>query len=313
MFEKKGAFVTMIVPYKEDGEIDYGTAERYVDWYREGGLHGIFSVCQSTEIQYLTVEEIAKLNRLVYDRVQEQNRTAKKKMTVVSSGHIGRTVDQQAYNLNRVAESGTDALIFITNRLDPDREGDDVFIRNAEQLIAKLPADLPLGLYECPAPYKRLVTPRILQWCRDTGRFTYMKDTCCDTAEIRERIKILDGSSFGIYNANCQTLLRSLRDGAAGYCGIMANFHPKLYSWLCEHYGDNDELVERVQALLCSLGFIENGLPYPLTAKYHMNIEGIPTIVRSRNRFAYEMTDYAGDCVRQMRLLTKSAERELGL
>ena len=258
-------------------------------------------------------EEIVRLNKLVYDTVQEQNRGAENRMTVVSSGHIGRTVRQQAENLNRVIDSGTDALILITNRLDPDREGDDVWIRNAEELLSKLPDNIPLGLYECPAPYKRLMTPRILQWCKDTGRFTYMKDTCCDAAEMKVRTALLDGSAFGLYNANCQTLLETLRNGAAGYCGIMANFHPKLYSWLCAHYNEHTEAVERVQALLCTCGFIESGLAYPLTAKYHMNLEGIPTVVRSGNRFVGELTEYGRDCVRQMRLLTKATERDLGL
>ena len=32
---------TMITPYKNDGSIDFDTAEKYVDWYYENGLDGI--------------------------------------------------------------------------------------------------------------------------------------------------------------------------------------------------------------------------------------------------------------------------------
>ena len=71
--------------------------------------------------------------------------------------------------------------------IDPNNEGDDVFIANGEKLLAQLPADAKLGFYECPYPYKRLVTPKILDWCLSTGRFYYMKDTCCDAALIAER------------------------------------------------------------------------------------------------------------------------------
>ena len=40
---------TMITPYKKDGSVDYETCEKYVDWYFENGLDGIFAVCQSSE------------------------------------------------------------------------------------------------------------------------------------------------------------------------------------------------------------------------------------------------------------------------
>ena len=50
-------FTTMITPYLADGSVDLETARKYVDWYFENGLTGIFAVCQSSEIFYLTLEE----------------------------------------------------------------------------------------------------------------------------------------------------------------------------------------------------------------------------------------------------------------
>ena len=54
-------FTTMITPYHKDGTVDFETAERYVDWYYENGLDGIFAVCQSSEIFYLSLQERAEL------------------------------------------------------------------------------------------------------------------------------------------------------------------------------------------------------------------------------------------------------------
>lgn len=295
------SFVTMITPYDADGKIDFSAAEKYVDWYYNSGLTGIFSVCQSSEIFYLSQEERTELNRVVYRRAKELERSGNRRFTVVSSGHVSDSPEKQAEELNAVYASGTDALILITNRLDPNNEGDDVFIRNAEALIEKLPADARLGLYECPTPYKRLVTPKILEWCVNTGRFYYMKDTCCDSAVIAERCRILRGSHFSLLNANCQTLLESMRSGADGYCGIMANFHPRLYSWLCENYKENPQKAELIQSFIGTFGFTEVGLPYPLTAKYSMNLCGLKTNVTVRNRKADEFTDYVKDCVIQMK------------
>ena len=125
-------FTTMITPYNSAGSVDYKTAEKYVDWYFENGLNGIFAVCQSSEIFYLSLEERVKLNRMVYTRAKELEKQSCKKFTVVSSGHISDTIEAQAEELTAIYNSGTDALILITNRLDINNEGDDVFIKNAE-------------------------------------------------------------------------------------------------------------------------------------------------------------------------------------
>ncbi len=302
-------FTTMITPYKADGSVDYDTAMKYVDWYFENGLNGIFAVCQSSEIFYLTLEERVELNRRVYDRAKQLEKQYGKQFTVVSSGHVSDDLEKQVEELNAIYESGTDALILITNRLDINNEGEDVFIANAEKLLARLPKDAKLGFYECPYPYKRLVTPKILDWCVKTGRFYYMKDTCCDAAVIAERIKILKGSNFRLLNANCQTLLESMRSGADGYCGIMCNFHPKLYAWLGENY--MSDKADLIQSYIGTFGFTEVGLPYPLTAKYHMNLCGIPTENLARNRKPDELTDYGRSCIEQMKLATDELEKML--
>lgn len=295
---------TMITPYTKDGRVDFDLAEKYVDWYFENGLDGIFAVCQSSEIFYLSLEEKIELNRRVYQRAKDLEKKHNRRFVVVSSGHTSDAFEDQIAELNAVYNSGTDALILITNRLDPKNEGDDVFIQNAEKLIAALPPDAKLGLYECPHPYKRLVTPKILDWCLKTDRFYYMKDTCCDAQIMKERCQQLKGSHFKLLNANCQTLLESMQNGADGYCGIMCNFHPKLYAWLGENFRTQPQKAELIQSVIGTFGFTEVGLPYPLTAKYHMGLCDLETENIARNRQSEELTEYAKSCMRQMKTAT---------
>ena len=306
-----GAYPTMITPYQKDGSVDYETAKRYVQWYFDKGCHGVFAICQSSEIFHLSLEEKVKLNKTVYDEAQRLKKQTGKEFTVVSSGHTANTIEQQAHDLNEIYKSGTDALILITNRLAAEDESDDVWIENAEKLLKLLPKDVGLGLYECPYPYKRLVTNKTLSWCLSTGRFYFMKDTCCDSAEIKNRLDLLKGSEFKLLNANCQTLLQSLRDGGAGYCGIMCNYHPELYVWLCENHQKDPVTADMVQTVLCMTGFTENGLPYPLSAKYHMNLEGIPTENLSRVKDSALLTDYVKDCMKQMKRLCDEVKKKL--
>lgn len=300
---------TMITPYKKDGSIDLETAEKYVDFYFESGIDGIFAICQSSEIFFLSLEERVELNRRVYARAKMLERDSGRRFTVVSSGHVSDTIEGQAEELNAVYQSGTDALIFITNRLDINNDGDDVLIANAEKLISMLPKDAKLGFYECPYPYKRLVTPKILDWALSTGRFYYMKDTCCNAQVIAERCEQLKGSHFQLLNANCQTLLESLRSGADGYCGIMCNYHPKLYAWMGQNFEKEPEKAELIQSFIGTFGFTEGGLPYPLTAKYHMDLCGIPTECITRKPNGGEMTEYAKNCMKQMKTASDHLEK----
>ncbi len=301
-----GVYPTMITPYKKDGSVDIETAEKYVRWYFEKGCAGIFALCHSSESWNLSLEEKLALNSMVYRTAKELEKDHGRKFNIVTSGHTADTVEQQAYDLCKIYETGTDAIIFMTNRFDLNNEGDDVWIANAEKMLKLLPEEINLGLYETPYPYKRLVTPRILKWCTDTGRFYFMKDTCCDIDMIKERLDIIRGTKLKLMNANAQTLLESLRYGAAGYSSIMANFHPELYVWLCENYEKDPEKADRLQEFLGTVAFTEQGLPYPLSAKYHMCLEGIPTENIARTKDSAELTPYVKDCVKQMRQLTKS-------
>ena len=111
--------------------------------------------------------------------------------------------------------------------------------------------------------------------------------------------------------ANCQTLLESLENGADGYCGIMCNYHPALYSWLGENFDKEPAKAQLVQSVIGLVGFTEVGLPYPLTAKYHMGLCGMETEIIARNRKSEELTEYAKSCMMQMKLQTDTLEKYL--
>ena len=284
-----GTYPTMITPYNTDGSVDIETVKKYVHWYHKQGCDGIFAICQSSEIAWLSVEERVKINKAVYETVKEIEALGGRRMTVVSSGHVADSIEEQAQELNAVWESGTDALILITNRLDLNNEGDEVWIKNAKALLKKLPKDAALGLYECPAPYKRLVTDKILKWCIDTGRFYFMKDTCCDAAILKQRL--------------------SLKGDGAVYCGIMANYHPQLYAWLCKNFEKEPQKAELLSDFLSVSCFTENGLSYPLSAKYHMCLEGIKTELITRKEGAPVFNKYGEDCVKQLKNLADYFEK----
>ena len=94
-------------------------------------------------------------------------------------------------------------------------------------------------------------------------------------------MKRLSGSKIRLFNANTLTLLESLRLGADGFCGLMANCHPELYDWLIRHFQEEPEKAEILQGMLTLLSAAE-GQSYPVSAKQHMIDEGIPMTLNTR-------------------------------
>lgn len=268
-----GVWPVMLTPYTKTGALDTEGLAALTDWYIKSGVSGLFSSCQSSEILYLTPEE-----RVLHARVTME--AARGRVPVVASGHVSDDMDEQVRELEAMAETGVDAVILITNHLAKPDEADGVWIKNCETLVKRLDGSIRLGLYECPLPYKRLMSKETLKFCADTGRFYFLKDTCCDARTIAERLEVLRNGALALYNANTTTLLASLREGAAGFSGVMAGFHPELYVWLTAHpYHQN---AQAVQDLLSVCSLIERQL-YPVNAKYHLKaVERLPIETISR-------------------------------
>ncbi len=303
-----GNYPTMITPYKLDGSVDFGGVRALTEWYWEKGCEGIFAVCQSSEIFELSLADriaIAKTVKETADRLASVDRS-RAPMGVVGSGHISYDFKEQLYELSALADTGIDAVILISNRMDISNTCEDAWIADTERLINGISAPVKLGVYECPRPYKRLLSERMLSFCAQTGRFAFMKDTCCDAAVIDRRLKAIEGTPMRLLNANAQTLLDSLRSGAAGYSGIMANFHPDIISWLCQNFEKEPQKAELVQAFLSTAAFTEHEtMSYPMTAKYHLKeLEKLPfECVHSRVRAQNALTDYQKACVKRMEML----------
>ncbi len=261
-----GVYPTMITPFTDDNKIDYNGVLGILDFYQKNGVDGIFAICQSSEIFFLSFEERLELLKFIMKNKPDG-------MSVVASGHTADDLDTQIYEANAFINEGIDAYVFIANRFAKQDEDDSVFLRNYEKMVSSIP-EVGLGVYECPYPYKRLMAPETLRQCALDGRLKFLKDTCCRIADIEAKLKAVEGLGLKIYNANSATLLESLRAGCAGFSGVMGNFHPELYSWLCKNYKTEPEKAEQVQAFLAFASLAECQM-YPVNAKYHMGLCGV--------------------------------------
>lgn len=256
-----GIVPVMLTPFTPDNRIDEASLERLVEWYLANGSDALFAVCQSSEMQFLDLDERVALARAVC-------RMTAGRAPVLASGHISGEIADQKAELSAMADTGIDCLVLVTNRLDPSNSGGEAFRAHLGELLASLPADLPLGLYECPAPYRRLLSDDELKFCRDTGRFVALKDVSCDLETVRRRVGIVAGSPLNIVNANAAIAFEAMRAGSTGFAGVFTNFHPDLYAWMYRNRAEPTPLVREL-AVFLALAANAEPLGYPKLAKIH--------------------------------------------
>lgn len=270
----EGIISVMLTPFDEHGAIDYPSLERLIAWYIKNRVDVLFAVCQSSEMFLLSLEERVKLSRFVVEK-------AAGRVPVVSSGHISAGREDQLRELTAVAETGCDAVILITNRLDPEQQGEQTFLENVDWLLARLPASLKLGLYECPAPYRRLLSDREISYCAHTGRFVALKDVCCDLARVARRVKLIEGTPLALVNANGTIALEAMRVGSKGYSGVFNNVHPDLYSWMYRNWRTQPAMAEELSEFL-TLCSVSELMGYPAMAKLALQKMGVIDTIKCR-------------------------------
>lgn len=260
-----GIVPVMLTPFTADEQIDYPALAKLIDWYLEKGVDALFAVCQSSEMQFLSLQERVELARFVVQHVDGR-------IPVIASGHISDDIAAQKEELLAMAQTNIDALVLVTNHLDPRNEGSETFFATLNTLLDALPKELPLGLYECPAPYRRLLTDDEFSWCANNGRFVVLKDVSCDLSTVERRVKLAQGTPLNVINANAAIAWPAILAGSQGFSGVFTNFHPELYSWLW-HNGKTQRALADELAIFLSLGAVTETLGYPKNAKiYHQRL-----------------------------------------
>ena len=270
----EGIVPVMITPFTEGGDIDYAGLERLIEWYIAKGSDALFAVCQSSEMAFLSLAEREALAKFVV-------RQAAGRVPVVVSGHVSDDPHGQLEELLVAANSGADGVVLVTNHLDPKNRGSATLLGNLQWLLDHLPKDMPLGLYECPAPYRRLLSDDELRFCIDSGRFVMLKDVSCDLTTVKRRVAMAAGTPLAILNANAAIAYDAMKAGARGFNGVNTNFHPDLYQWLYTSGNKHPELADEISTFLV-LSALSEAFGYPVLAKiYHQRI-GTFTSIKSR-------------------------------
>jgi len=274
----------MITPFNLKAKVDFDTVSRLVDFYLAAGVKGFFANCLSSEMYSISEDERLELTKHIV-------RYVKGRVPVVATGSFGLTIEDKAEFAMKIHDTGIDAVILITGHYANVDDSDELLLRNFDKML-RLTGNIPLGLYECPAPYKRILPPQVFKTLLATNRFVYHKDTTREVAEVKAKLEVVSelNSNLEFYDAHTPNAMYSLQLGAKGMSAIAGNFYPEVLVWMCNNASDPGKL-EEVKWLQWELDSVDPLIheAYPMSAKYFLRKRGLPVRTISRAH-ALELT-----------------------
>ena len=270
-----GLWPVMLTPFLPTNQVDINGLEALATFYIDAGSNGLFANCLSSEMFQLTDVERLLITRTVVNQVRGN-------VPVVATGTFSRDVSANCEFIKKIYDTGVQAVILVTSMLAEPDENEEVLKARLETIMTQT-GDIPLGVYECPMPYKRLLSPSLMAWMASTGRFVYHKDTSCHSGAIHRKAQAVLNTPFGFYNADTTTALDSLDSGARGISPISGNFYPELYSYLLQQYREHGrtESLNRLHALLTMMDRVTHVF-YPYAAKLFLQRRGLPIETTTR-------------------------------
>lgn len=267
----------MITPFNLKAKVDLDVVSNLVDFYLAAGVKGFFANCLSSEMYSITEDERLELTQHIVRYVNGR-------VPVVATGSFGLTINDKAEFTKKIYDTGIDAVILITGHYANVEDSDEILLKNFERMF-KLTGNIPLGIYECPAPYKRIVGPDVFETLLSANRLVYHKDTSIDLEKVKAKLDIVKETknSLEFYDAHSPNAMYSLQMGAKGMSSISGNFYPEILVWMVNNANNTDkrEEVKWLQAEISRVDPLIH-IAYPMSAKYFLRKRGLPVRTISR-------------------------------
>jgi 4-hydroxy-tetrahydrodipicolinate synthase len=281
----KGLGIAMITPFTDEGEVDYASLKKLVDFQITNGADFLCILCTTSETPCLTNEEKKKIKNLVVD---------------VNGGRVpiimgcgGNNTAAVVRELQGTDFSGVDAVLSVCPFYNkPSQEG---LYQHFKKISEASP--LPVVLYNVPGRTGVNLKPETtVRLANDCENIIAIKEASGSLEQVDEIIKNKP-DRFDVLSGDDALTFSMVASGAAGAISVIGNALPKQVSRMIrlEFNGEYEparkihhmftELYSLlfvdgnpagVKALLNEMGFIKNNLRLPL----------VPTRITTREKMA---------------------------
>lgn len=217
----QGSIPALITPMLADGQVDYPTLRKLIDWHVAEGTDGLVIVGTSGESPTVTVDEHREILRVSVEQ-------AAKRIPIIAG--CGANSTAEAIELAKFAESiGADAQLQVVPYYNkPTQEG----LFQHFKAIAEATPKLPVILYNVPGrTVADLQHDTVLRLAQVPG-IIGIKEATGNIERAQWLIRDLP-KSFAVYSGDDPTAVALMLCGGAGNISVTANVAPRWMHELC--------------------------------------------------------------------------------
>lgn len=202
-----GVFSLLLTPFHNDKSVDWNAYERYLTRQLELKPDGLFAVCGSSEMKWLTPSERVELARRA---VKSAGKTP-----VVATANLDSDRSRHSEEVRRMADTGLAGVVLVP---PPGLgENQDELGEYFARIIDTAPC--PTLLYEWPMVSPHLIEARIYGELVDHHGLAGIKDTTCTMEGIGAKIE--RNGKATVFQANAPFMMEAIARGAGGIMAIV--------------------------------------------------------------------------------------------
>lgn len=250
-----GAGVAIVTPFKANGEVDYETFAKNIEFQIEKGTDAII-VCGTTgEASTLSHEEHIEVIRYCVECVNGR-------IPVVAG--TGSNCTETAIYLSQEAEkAGADGLLIVTPYYNKATQKG---LYEHFKMVAEA-VKIPIILYNIPGRTGgvNILPETVVKLCTEVENIVGVKDATGNISQVAKLMSIADGK-VDLYSGNDDQILPLLSLGGKGVISVLSNVAPTETHDICAKFFEGDVEGSRKLQLelltLINLLFIEvNPIP----------------------------------------------------
>ena len=257
-----GAGTAIATPFYENGEVNYDSFAKMIEFQVENGIDAII-VCGTTgEASTLTHEEHLAVIKFCVEKVAGR-------VPVIAG--TGSNDTFYAVELSNEAEKfGVDGLLMVTPYYNKTSQSG--LIEHYNYIADRVSA--PIILYNVPGRTGMTIKPETYVELAKHERIVATKEACGDISMIQQ-VAALCGDSLTIYSGNDDQILPIMALGGKGVISVLSHVAPRATHDIARKYLDGDVIGSRNLQLeyldLCNALFCDVN---PIPVKEAMNMCG---------------------------------------
>ena len=259
----KGSITALVTPMHENGDLDYDSLEKLINFQIDSGISGLVAVGTTGESATIDFSDHIKLIKFFVE-------SADGRVKIIAG--TGANSTEEALLLTKAAkDSGADAALLVSPYYNkPPQEG---IYRHHMKIADEV--NLPQILYNVPSRTASFIEPETVLKLSLHENIIGIKDATGDMQNHKKVLdlckKEIDRDKFFLYSGDDFTSLEFLKLGGHGTISVTSNVVPNLVANICNLINSNYQEAKRLDDSLQNLNknlFCESN-PIPVKWALH--------------------------------------------